>query len=70
MDLQTAFYTLGIIFMVIMLLLIAALLVAVVRIRAQILKIQSNIDERIAQVKLVTDNVGQGFRFLKYLLFR
>jgi len=55
MDLQSAFYILGIIFMAVMLLLMVGILVAVLVIKAKINHLHQTVTEKIDKVKNVTD---------------
>jgi uncharacterized BrkB/YihY/UPF0761 family membrane protein len=57
--LQEAFYILGIIFMVVMLGLIAALLISVIIIRSKINKIHDNIEERINSITNIAERSGE-----------
>jgi cell division protein FtsL len=54
-DLQTAFYTVGIVFMGLMLLLMLATVIAVLVIRKKITKIQHHIEERLSAVRDIAE---------------
>lgn len=70
MDLQTAFYIIGIVFMSLMIILFVVLLAAVLVIKAKINKVHSMVDERVNQVKNIASKVSIGAKTLKYFLKR
>lgn len=70
MDLQTAFYIIGIVFMGLMIILILALLAAVMVIKAKINKVHDMVDEKVNKIKSVTNKVTVGLNTLRYFVKR
>ena len=70
MELETAFYIIGIVFMGLMIILIMALLAAVLVIKAKINKVHDMVDERVSQVKSVTNKLAMGFGMIKQFVKR
>lgn len=68
MELQTVFYIMGIIYMSLMFILFLVLLAAVMTIKAKIDNVHEMIDERMSQVKSVTNKFTIGLNFLKHLV--
>jgi hypothetical protein len=68
MDLQTAFYIIGIIFMGVMLLLVVGILVVVLVIKTKINHVHRVINEKIGAVRDVTDKATTIFRIFHNLL--
>lgn len=66
MELQTAFYIIGIVFMGLMIILIIALLAAVLVIKAKINKVHEMVDERLNQAKSVATKLSMGLSVLKH----
>lgn len=58
MDLQTVFYVVGIVFMVVMLILVGLLLTAVLVIRARILAVERSIEHKFNRIKLATSGLS------------
>lgn len=70
MDLQTVFYIIGIVFMVIMILLIATLVAAVFVIRSKIISLEATILQKFAAVAKVTSKGSMALYALRYFLRR
>lgn len=68
MELQTTFYIVGIVFMVLMILLFIALLAAVLVIKAKINKVHDMVIERVHQVKAMGDKLSFGLNVLKHFV--
>ena len=68
MDLQTAFYILGIIFMGLMIILLVALLAAVLVIKAKINRAHDLIETRVNHAKSVAGKVSIGVRTLRHFV--
>jgi hypothetical protein len=68
MDLETAFYIIGIVFMSVMLLLVITLLVAVLVIRSKITAINRHIEEKVEFVSNLFDKGGKVFARAKQKL--
>ena len=67
MELQTAFYIIGIVFMLLMIIMFIALLAAVLVIKAKVNKVHDMVYERIGQVKSLTSKVSLGLDILRNL---
>lgn len=70
MDLQTAFYTIGIIFMVLMFILFVVLLAAILTIKAKINHFHAMYTEKANQMKAVKRKLTIGANFLKLFVFK
>jgi arginine exporter protein ArgO len=67
MDLQNAFYIIGIVFMGIIFLLMLGIFIAVLVIKSKINKVHRMIDQKIGAVKDVTDRASTIFRTIRSL---
>lgn len=65
MELQTAFYIVGLVFMGLMIILIVALLAAVLVIKAKVDKVHDMVNERVDQVKSLGSKVSLGLAFIR-----
>ena len=70
MELQTTFYIIGIIFMVVMLLLIIGIFAAVLVIKAKINHVHQTITDKVNAVKGVTDKGASLFRVASHFVKR
>lgn len=70
MDLQTTFYILGIIFMAVMLILVFAILIAVLVIKAKVNKVHRMIDEKVNTVKNVAEKLSMALSAFKHFAKR
>lgn len=68
MELQTAFYILGIIFMAVNLILIFALLSAVLVIKSKISKVHDEIEDKMNQIKRVGSQAGMVLGVLRHFI--
>ncbi len=68
MELQTAFYIIGIVFMSLTMIMFMALLSAVLAIKAKLDRLHSMIDKRVHQAQKVANGVSYGFTVLKRLM--
>lgn len=68
MELETAFYIIAIVFMSLMLILIAALLVVVLVIRAKINRFQNMLEDRVDQAKSAAGKAAIGLKTLRYFI--
>lgn len=57
MELQTAFYIIGIVFMTLMTVVIVAILAAILVIKAKINRLHDVVDERVAHAKSIANKV-------------
>jgi hypothetical protein len=64
MELQTAFYIIGIVFMSLMILMFIALLAAVLVIKSKIDKLHRMVDDKVNQAKSIADKVTSIFDVL------
>jgi arginine exporter protein ArgO len=67
MDLQNAFYIIGIVFMGIIFLLMLGIFIAVLVIKSKINKVHRMIDQKIGAVRDVTDRASTIFRTIRDL---
>lgn len=65
MELQTAFYIIGIVFMGLMIIMFIALLAAVLVIKAKINKAHDMLSEKMSKVTNFTSNISMGIAMLK-----
>ena len=70
MELETAFYIVGIIFMTLMTGVLIALLIAVLVIKAKINKLHDMVGERVDQVKAVGSKLAMGFAMVRNFVKR
>jgi hypothetical protein len=68
MDLQTAFYTIGIIFMIIMLCLVIATLAAILVIKSKINHMQRMVNDKVAAVQHVFDKGSALLRIVRHFI--
>jgi hypothetical protein len=68
MELQTAFYIIGIIFMSLMTLIIIAILIAVLVIKSKIDHLHAMVNEKVDQAKSVVGKVSMGLDMLRRLV--
>jgi ABC-type multidrug transport system fused ATPase/permease subunit len=68
MDLQNAFYIIGIVFMSVMLILFIVLLTAVLVIKSKINKAHDMIDEKLSKVKSMAGKASIGINTVKYFV--
>lgn len=70
MELQTAFYIVGLVFMSFMMIAMISLLAAVLVIKAKINKLHDNITERVDKVKSIGNKISTGFSMISALIRR